>query len=104
MGRRYDRKKIVWGSWATVCKNRDNAGLGIKDIQCFSAALLGKWKWTLGVDEKGLWKDIIVSKNGSWRSLDKEGNNNTESRWWKDLRNMCKGKRDCRDWFNQNYT
>lgn len=54
----YDRRKITWVSWKIVCKSRDSGGLGIKDIECFNVALLGKWKWRLGMEGKGLWSEI----------------------------------------------
>ena len=39
-----------------------------------------------------------------WRSLDWENNNNRESRWWKDLRSICKRKCNDIDSFNENCT
>jgi len=65
-------------------------------------AILGKWKWRLEVEHKGLWKDILVSKYGSWRSLDSDNINTKESRWWKDLKTVTKGKGEGRNWFNKN--
>jgi len=38
--------------------------LGIKDIRKFNATLLAKWKWRLMSEEKGKWKDILLSKYG----------------------------------------
>lgn len=32
------------------------------DIENFNQALLGEWKWRLGVEEEGLWIEIINSK------------------------------------------
>jgi len=54
-----DRKKIVWVSWRIVTKSKDTGRLGIKDLESFNVALLGKWKWRLGMVEKGLWSEII---------------------------------------------
>lgn len=72
-------------------------------LRKFNATLLSKWKWKSGLEEKGLWSDIIASRYGSWRSLNHESNNNRDSRWWKDLRCICKGKGDGRNWFNENF-
>jgi len=58
----YDTKRIAGVNWKTVCKNRGSGGLGIMDIENFNQALLGEWKWRLGVEEEGLWIEIINSK------------------------------------------
>ena len=43
--------------------------LGILDLRLFNVKLLGKWIWCLGSDKGGLWKEVIESKYGGWRSL-----------------------------------
>jgi len=40
------------------------------DLAGFNKKLLSKWKWSLGNKDKGLWRDILVSKYESWRILD----------------------------------
>lgn len=35
----------------------------------FNVALVEKWKWKLGIESKGLFKNIVESKYGSWRKL-----------------------------------
>jgi len=40
----------------------------------------------LGSDKGGLWKEILVSKYGGWRSLREEGKIRRSSLWWKDLK------------------
>jgi len=47
-------RKIAWVKWTTLCKPKRKGGLGIKNIKLFNEALLAKWKWRLGIDEKGL--------------------------------------------------
>lgn len=54
-----------------------------------NTALLGKWKWMLGKEEKGLWRDVIEPKYGSWSSLNQVKGNANESSWWKDLKKVC---------------
>ena len=39
-------------------------GLGMIEIRKFNVALLGKWIWRLGTGEKGLWKEVLVSRYG----------------------------------------
>jgi len=51
--------------------------------------VLGKWKWRLGTEEKGTWRDIIVSKYGFWRNFNDFKSYSNESLWWKDLKKVC---------------
>ncbi|XP_068483236.1 uncharacterized protein [Phaseolus vulgaris] len=46
----------------------------------------GKWIWRLGTDIRGLWKEILDSKYGGWRSLREDNKSNRGSLWWKDLK------------------
>jgi len=47
-----------------VCKPKEEGGLGIIDIRKFNYALLAKWRWRLISEEKGRWKELLVSKYG----------------------------------------
>ena len=80
---------------------KHEGGIGIKDIHLFNKALLAKWKWRLGTDEQGLWKDILQSKYGSWRGLRGNNRKHYTSKWWKDLCDVC-GEREEGKWFDQN--
>ena len=40
----YEQNKIAWIKWETVCLSKEKGGLGLKDINTFNLALLGKWK------------------------------------------------------------
>jgi len=55
-------RKIAWVRWEELCKSKMEGGMGIKDIELFNKTMLGKWKWRLGKEEHGLWKDILESK------------------------------------------
>jgi len=81
-------RKIAWASWKKVCKPRELGGLGVIDLKLFNLALLGKWIWRLGTDKGGLWKEILISKYGGWRSLRGEGKSSKCSLWWKDLKEV----------------
>ncbi len=83
-----DGRKIAWVSWNLACKPREFGGLGIIDPKLFNLALLGKWIWRLGSVEVGLWKEVLLSKYGGWRSLGAEGTDRSCSLWWKDLKEV----------------
>ena len=74
----------------------------MKDVKKFNCALLAKWEWRLQSDEKGKWKDVLISKygttNGNVRSQWK-----MQSWWWKDLKKVC-GEGEGRGWFQQALT
>jgi len=86
--------KIAWVNWETLCTPKGEGGLDIKNVKTFNEALLAKWKWRLGLEEKGMWKEVLESKYGSWRSLDVRKSVQKESRWWKDLRKICESGED----------
>jgi len=71
-----------------VCEPRDFGGLGIIDIRSFNLALLGKWIWRLSTNKGGLWKEILDSKYGGWRSLREGDKFSRGSLWWKDLKEV----------------
>jgi len=52
-----------------VCESGDVGGLGVINIKLFNVALLGKWIWRMGSSKDGLWKKVLESKYGGWRSL-----------------------------------
>jgi len=83
-----DGRKVALASCEKVCAAREDGGLGIIDLRTFNLALLGKWVWWLGSDMGGLWKEIIVSKYGGWRSLREGGKDSKDSLWWKDLKEV----------------
>lgn len=85
-GGAHEHNKIAWVKWDTVCLPKENGGLGIKDINAFNLALLGKWKWNLLQHQGELWARVLESKYGGWRSLNEAPRANTESIWWRDLK------------------
>lgn len=50
--------------WSLVCKPKRYSGLGISSLFHKNLALLAKWWWRYGIDEKALWKKLIVDKYG----------------------------------------
>jgi len=39
-----EQKKIAWISWESICLSKEKGGLGIRDLNKFNGALLGKWR------------------------------------------------------------
>jgi len=60
MGMEQDRQKIALIKCKTICDIKKSEELRIKDITYINKALLGRWKWRLGKEEKGLWRYIIM--------------------------------------------
>ncbi|XP_068477323.1 uncharacterized protein [Phaseolus vulgaris] len=81
-------RKIARVSWKKVCEPRDVEGLDIMDIRLFNSALLRKWIWRLHSRKGGLWKQILESKYGGWRSLKESRVYNKDSLWWRDLKGI----------------
>ncbi|KAL8461222.1 hypothetical protein ACS0TY_032622 [Phlomoides rotata] len=42
-------------------------GLGVKDLECFNLALLGKWVWRYLREGNRLWVKVINSRSGEMR-------------------------------------
>jgi hypothetical protein len=40
-----ESRRVNWLKWEKVCLDKENGGLGIKNIKAFNVALLGKWVW-----------------------------------------------------------
>ena len=52
-------------SWSNICGPIQHGGLGVKDLQRFNKALLGKWLWRYGMDRAALWRQVVAAKYGS---------------------------------------
>lgn len=78
-------KKIPWVSWANVCRPKSEGGLGVRDLDQFNVALLGKWRWRMLHEQEQLWCRVLISKYG-------KGHNSRASAWWKDLLTSCVGE------------
>ena len=83
----------------SVFAHRDG-WVGRRYIHVFNYALVAKWKWRLGSENGGGWRDLIESKYGDWRELGKSMTSNKSSNWWKDLRIIYKANKEF-NWFDQ---
>ena len=50
--------------WAIVRLDKQEGGLGIRDLTILNEALLGKWSWRFASERDPLWKWVIVGKYG----------------------------------------
>jgi len=94
-----EKMPIAWVSWEMVCKPKEEGGLGIRDIRKFNYALLAKWRWRFLTEEKGRWKEMLVSKYGT--NVDTpQSPIKFQSWWWKDMQKVCK-EGEGSGWFQQ---
>ncbi|CAJ2672826.1 unnamed protein product [Trifolium pratense] len=82
-------KKLCWIKWEQVCIPKDKGGLGVKDLELFSMALLCKWKWRCLNEKNAFWFDLLCYRYGSLSSklLSWEAvvTSNKDSIWWRDV-------------------
>ena len=57
-----------------MCLDKRRGGLGVKSLEAFNRALLGKWVWCFANERKALWNQVIKGKygeeRGGWRSCE----------------------------------
>lgn len=67
MGGSESERKISWIKWSTICQSKNLGGLGVRDLECFNMALLGKRRWRLLGEGNRLWVRVLESRWGkSW--------------------------------------
>ena len=60
-------KKPHLVKWSTVCANKRNGGLGVKDFSILNRALLCKWIWRFTNEKNAPWRNVICWKFGEER-------------------------------------
>ena len=91
-------RKIHWVCWEKVCKPKVCGGLGVKDILKFNRALLGKWRWRVLSQDRGLWWRVLNDKYGGVDVLGSERSFLKGSNWWVDIGRVASGEGEGR-WF-----
>lgn len=51
-------------NWNTVMLNKSRGGLGIRKLKVQNESLPRKWWWRCIIEERTLWKEVIVEKYG----------------------------------------
>jgi hypothetical protein len=81
-------KNLSWIKWKVVCQEKNNGGLGVRDIKAVNLSLLMKWR-LLQMDDRAIWKEVLVAKYGDHILFDVELSNGPppyfSSLWWKDI-------------------
>ncbi|CAL1355157.1 unnamed protein product [Linum trigynum] len=63
-----DKRKTPLVEWRICKSNRNNGGLGIRDLATFNSAMLCKWLWKYGVNNNGWWRTLIDIKYSKGKS------------------------------------
>ena len=84
-----EERKIAWISWEKCCSAKEKRGLGLKNIETFNTALIGKWLWRALIEKDSLWVKVLEAKYGSADQWLSPENNVKGSPWWMDLRKIC---------------
>jgi hypothetical protein len=97
-------RKVNWISWKTVCREKKDGGLGVRDIRIVNVSLLAKWRWRLLQSEPALWKEVIVVKYRAGVLTNVVFNGIPGARfassWWKDICSL-ENYVDSKNWLSE---
>ncbi|XP_058775283.1 uncharacterized protein LOC131649540 [Vicia villosa] len=83
------KRSINWVCWDTVCKSREEGGLGVNNMEIMNVALLSKWKWRILTEKEAVWRDLLEARYGNIKLKVLVGDlsvvNRKDSIWWRDL-------------------
>ena len=75
-------------SWSVICKDKKHGGLGLRHLEGFNQALLGKWLWSFPLERESFWRKVIIGKFGEvergWTT--REVRESYGMSIWKDIR------------------
>lgn len=54
--------------WESICKPKEEGGLGIRPLKQMNQALWRKWLWRIGEESDGLWRQVLEMKYGLSRN------------------------------------
>ena len=88
-----ERRKIHLISWLDICKDNKHEGLGLRHLEGFNQALLGKWLGRFPLERESLWRKVILGKfkevEAGWTIREVRGSYGLSL--WKDIRKGWEG-------------
>lgn len=79
------KRKLHLINWHTVCKHKDNGGLGIRKAKSQNLALLTKLGWKLTVKEDSLWVTFLHDKYLNNHTMATWPHNRAASHVWRSI-------------------
>ncbi|CAK8560148.1 unnamed protein product [Lathyrus sativus] len=80
---------IPWVSWNSVCKPKEDGGLGIKHVGRLNSALLAKWIWRFQTGENEIWRNTLTNRYGNLniksQTYSEVDSSRSNSLWMKDI-------------------
>ncbi|XP_028068962.1 uncharacterized protein LOC114271546, partial [Camellia sinensis] len=91
-------------NWGEVTKNKNQGGLGVRDLGEVNDCMLLKWWWRFGAKDKALWKSVVCSRyvrfGGGW--VPTLHNTDGASAVWKDIVQLNSLNQSLGVFYNQN--
>ncbi|XP_020535519.2 uncharacterized mitochondrial protein AtMg00310-like [Jatropha curcas] len=58
-GQKKDERKIHWLIWYSLCRSKDQGGVGFRNLRAFNLAMLSKQCWRLASNESSLLSQFL---------------------------------------------
>lgn len=91
-----DVQKMAWLRWSRICLPKESGGLGIRSMEIFNLALLGKRRWRLVDEKNNAWSALTEHLYRQSGALSQR----QQSVWWKDLNSIDESLPYGRNWFS----